>query len=511
MIRNIYLRLLLPIMLIFILLFFGQLAFLVYATFNIQRDWKMNVFTSFGEEVRMNFDAKSYPISSSEFLSQIFDNIPSEVSGILIRDESGNVSVSIGSNTRGDGIPQVVIGYRNSMRSISTFSAPSSLPVSINTTSDVHDETIRVPVYKIEIDTHNEFSGSVVDSVSISDAGVISMSVSLPSVVSASDISGSFAIYSNGFFVAYMDIIAYDFDVYGPTEILINGIVKNLLLFFPFAILLTLVLGYLISKRNAKSIRYIQSQLNSLAEGNYEIKLDKRKLTTEEYEKIHEYILQLAGDLKRHQLSRKEWLKNISHDLNTPLTSLNMLISGAQDGLFKVDDALVEKMKEECNTLSERIKSVNFYANISEANYPVEKKMVNIFDLVDNVLQKRANVSFSSTSDFYVLCDFSLTVRALDEVLDNAYEYGDGNVSVFAQEYDEHCEIRVTNKGMLPSPRPQFFEPWARGDESRHSGGSGMGLPIAYQIMLLNGGSIQIDEKGGFVTVTLSFETAERQ
>ena len=66
--------------------------------------------------------------------------------------------------------------------------------------------------------------------------------------------------------------------------------------------------------------------------------------------------------------------------------------------------------------------------------------------------------------------------------------------------------ITIKNKGKLPDPLPDFFEPWARGDLSRHEGGSGLGLPITGQSMNLHGGKATISQEGEYVVVTLSFK-----
>ena len=69
----------------------------------------------------------------------------------------------------------------------------------------------------------------------------------------------------------------------------------------------------------------------------------------------------------------------------------------------------------------------------------------------------------------------------------------------------KNTEIVIQNSGHLPNPLPQFFEPWARGDASRTEGGSGLGLPIVYQIMELHSGAVKIWEEAGSVFVKLVF------
>ena len=131
-----------------------------------------------------------------------------------------------------------------------------------------------------------------------------------------------------------------------------------------------------------------------------------------------------------------------------------------------------------------------------------------LFDIVDEVLQlgsHSARVEFNPETVIY--CDHSTAKRALEEVVKNAdmYKTGDAEPIIRCISGENSLVIKVLNEGKLPDPLPLFFEPWARGDDSRTSGGSGLGLSIAYQVMELHYGSISISEEDGMVAVTLEF------
>jgi signal transduction histidine kinase len=87
--------------------------------------------------------------------------------------------------------------------------------------------------------------------------------------------------------------------------------------------------------------------------------------------------------------------------------------------------------------------------------------------------------------------------KAVRELLKNAVEYGTGEEQVIWKVFgtDDSYSMEVINEGHLASDMDaDFFEPWSRGDWSRTSGGSGLGLPIAATIMQLHNGSISITQ-----------------
>ena len=154
-----------------------------------------------------------------------------------------------------------------------------------------------------------------------------------------------------------------------------------------------------------------------------------------------------------------------------------------------------------------RIQSVAQYSYLLSPDAKAEPAEVSLIETADSVLQSEKMNAVVPSDDTLVYADPKLLEKALHEVFSNARSYGSGeNPPRLSCRKENGCTvIEVVNDGHLPSPLPQFFEPWARGDASRTAGGSGLGLPIVYQIMELHGGKVSIGENNGKVCVTLSF------
>lgn len=507
--RNIYIRLLLSIVGITVLVMAVQLVMLLFSTRMAERSWKQHVFDGYVETLSSEFRGSS-AITFADLLYTLVDSAPDRVSGLLVRDEKGDVSISIGSSSRGDFIPQPYErGRLFDVYSSSTVAFPNAFSISVNTTEDFDEREIAVPEYCINLTSH-AFGGTLfVDDIRIEKSGLEgTMRVKIPDVIKNNDIAGSIVLYNNGVVYGYLDIIVFDIDVYGPTEMLIRDFSSKVLFFLPIAVLISLVAGYFISKRNTGMIREIRRALKELALGNYKVRVDKKLIAFDEFSMIADSIEQLGCDLERHRKSRKEWLRNISHDLNTPVTSMNILLSGAEDGVFPLNSELVKAVKKENDILSERIASVAYYSNLISSDKPMTLTRVPVVDLLSSSLEGRKRYSIKGDiSEYEIQADYELAKRALKEIFDNAEEYGvpDEDVTISVRREDGFIAICVSNRGSLPRPMPSFFEPWARGDDSRHEGGSGLGLPIVHQIMEMHHGDVQIREDDGLVSVTLRF------
>ena len=84
-------------------------------------------------------------------------------------------------------------------------------------------------------------------------------------------------------------------------------------------------------------------------------------------------------------------------------------------------------------------------------------------------------------------------------------------VSTWTEDGSARCSVRDDGPGIPPTARPYVFDRFFRADASRTSGGAGLGLAICYEIVVANGGQIQVSsEEGRGSTFTLAIPLRER-
>ncbi len=505
--RRQFFRLLISIVGITLAVLFAQCCLLALMNFKIAKNWTNEVFDEFAHSIGESV-INNGTNSSDGIVNIMLNNASERVSGLIVRDGDGKFAFSLGVSPRGIPVPQLAESVQSGFM-LSSYQASRLRTDGNLKTSKGESCKIDKPKYEIAITAPVSDDGSTLN-VSNIEFKPLSESgkevVTYPVSMDENDIAGTIVITVNNESAAFIDVIVYNVDFYTPTKFLMEEFVKTFCATLPVMIIISIVAAYFVSKRNEKVVKSFQDALDKLSNGEHRVKMVDSKIV--EYQDIKKSIEKLDADLERHSKSRKEWIKNISHDLNTPVTSMNILLDGASDGFFPIDINLVKSLKKENDTLTERIASVSYYSYLLSPEVKFKPEVMRLLDVADLALHSNGidcKVDFSP--EIYVYADLDLAQRALFEVVKNAnsYRVGDEKPEMSVKEYDDRISIIVTNKGVLPDPLPQFFEPWARGDESRTSGGSGLGLPIVYQIMEIHKGSISIAQSDGTVAVTLTF------
>lgn len=505
--RNQFFRLFLSIILIIIAVLLTQVFLLMAINVKIKSVWADEVMNEFADSIEKSI--YSFKSSSSDSVLNLMVQSSSErISGLIVRDANGDVALTLGFNSRGIPVPQLtsstnINSYYTAHNNTGRFKA------SVESENSTVTYSLDSPKYEIALSTVEAGDSKIVTDIEFNKLANSRKSqlVVYPSTIKKADVAGSVLITMNGEPSVYIDVIAYNLDYYNPTKFVVYNLLKGFSCTIPVAILISILLAYYVSKRNERVVRDIQKALDELSEGQYNVSLPATKI--EEYEDITKSIYKLAKDLKRHGESRKEWIKNISHDLNTPVTSMNLLLNGAVDGIFPINDTLISAIKSENDTLKSRISSVTYYSYLLSPDAKCEKTQIELINAADEVLQSGGyNIKLEFPPELTLCADPALLSRALLEIVKNAVSYkSDDSSPLFkAEQTPDKTIITVENHGTLPDPLPQFFEPWARGDQSRTGeGGSGLGLSIVYQIMELHGGTVSIKENDGVVKVTLEF------
>jgi len=291
-----------------------------------------------------------------------------------------------------------------------------------------------------------------------------------------------------------------------------------LLLVGVVSLLISLILGYLISRRISKPILSTISATEQISQGDYKIRIhEKSKLT--EVDNLIESVNQLATSLDKQESLKKQLTSDVAHELRTPLTTLRITIEAMMDGLLEPTPERLKSNYDEVLRITSIVKDLESLAIVEDGNLKLEKTEVDLVDLAKQGIEKlehqikdkemRVSIKGSSSK---VMVDSARMTQVIINLLTNAIKYTQpkGTIRFEFSETDQEVIMDVVDNGSgIPQDElPYIFERFYRADKSRNrlTGGSGIGLTIVKSIVQAHGGDIEVQselEKGSTFTVIL--------
>lgn len=266
--------------------------------------------------------------------------------------------------------------------------------------------------------------------------------------------------------------------------------------------------------RRVKKIYDDVSLLESTSFSSKPITTDMKTLT-EEIEKFARDKKVEIDTLKIREEYRRDFLGNVSHELKTPLFTVQGYILTLLDGAIK-DKKVSEKYLKRASKGVERliyiVKDLDMITKLETGDLNLVKESFDIIDVIKNVFEllemRAAKKEITLTFDMeylkpiYVLGDAEKIQQVLTNLLVNSIKYGhaNGTTEVSVENLIKNKVIvRVTDNGEgIPKQHiPRLFERFYRVDQSgsRKEGGSGLGLSIVKHIIEAHGEKIYVESE----------------
>lgn len=303
------------------------------------------------------------------------------------------------------------------------------------------------------------------------------------------------------------------------------------LIFKEFGILLDIVFWiwcYYKIMKEVDKFKQIHDATEKIYKGDTDIKLDE-SLYTGVLKELAIYINDIAGgfsnaikeSLKSERL-KTELITNVSHDIKTPLTSIINYVD-----LLKQENIQNEKAKEYIEVLdnkSQRLKKIIEdlveASKASSGNIKINKEVLNVKELLNQVtgeFEDKFNsrclniISKLPEETVYIKADSRYLYRVLENTYSNVAKYAEENTRVYIDcilEEKNTVAIYVKNisKDELNISADELMQRFVRGDKSRNTEGSGLGLSIAKSLTELQDGTFNIYLDGDLFKVAIKFK-----
>ena len=275
--------------------------------------------------------------------------------------------------------------------------------------------------------------------------------------------------------------------------------------------------------------RQIRAETAQIVSGDPAAQIDTSKLFhdlkehADQLNDLGTFINHAVEERMKSERFKAELITNVSHDLKTPLTSIINYV----DLLKKehIENPAAQEYLDVLDRKSQRLKKLTEdlveASKASTGTLTVNRERLGVRQLIDQATAEYGDRLASSQlepvivpnpEELYVWADGRHLWRILDNLLSNCCKYAMPGTRVYLDTDARGDQVTITMKNVskapLNVPASQLLERFVRGDESRTTEGSGLGLSIAQSLTELQGGSFTLTIDGDFFKAEVSLPRA---
>jgi len=282
------------------------------------------------------------------------------------------------------------------------------------------------------------------------------------------------------------------------------------------AFLLSLILAFWMARWVANPLNQMADATRNVAEGEYHT-IPLRG--PDEVKTLARAFNEMSACVKAGQQSQKDFVANVSHELKTPLTSIQGFSQAILDGTVDTPESLNQAaniIHAESSRMYRLVVDLLDLARLDAGTANLERESVDLAGILRDVSEKltlqaeEAEVNLSMIVEPLPTCvgDSDRLAQVFTNLVDNALKHTPpaGEVRIHAQYTGKNIDIRVsdTGEGIPLEALPRVFERFYQVDKSRKNGekpSTGLGLAIAQQIVQAHHGKITVNSTLGVGSV----------
>lgn len=298
-------------------------------------------------------------------------------------------------------------------------------------------------------------------------------------------------IYANTHFIQFLNLIANrpTFDV---NSLLENEALKP-------------ILEFLNNRRKDQNYSTLQYEVSGKILSIQVIVFD---------DKSFEITIRDITRIEKNRLLKQEMTNNIAHELRTPVTSLRGYLETLSEQQLSEDKQafFISRAYLQSVRLSNLIEDVSLISKIEEAPTQFAMEQINLsllldelrIDMAGKLKENNVSLSISADKDLVIQGNYTLLYSIFRNLMDNSFNYAGANIEIHINNYmkdDKYVYFSYydTGCGVGEQYLGRLFERFYRVNEgrTRETGGSGLGLSIVKNAVLLHKGEIQVKNRLG--------------
>ncbi len=284
----------------------------------------------------------------------------------------------------------------------------------------------------------------------------------------------------------------------------------------PSALIAALIISLSFSQQFIKQVKKMLAASKKIRDGNFKERIPlPLNQTPDEMDELTQLAVgfnQMTEKLDKNEQLRKELIGDVSHELRTPLAFIKASIESIADGIIPFTPDILADIQEEIERLSRLVDDLQELSIIEAGSHNLEKELIPISAIIRpqmNQMQgkfkaKNIHTQISLETNLpLVNVDIDRIKQVFTNILANAVRFTPVGgsihvkVSINKKKYLQ-ITIQDTGIGIPKAQQKKIFTRFYRVDKSRsrESGGSGIGLTIAKQLVESHGGQIWAESPG---------------
>ncbi|MBQ4288548.1 MAG: HAMP domain-containing histidine kinase, partial [Clostridia bacterium] len=281
-------------------------------------------------------------------------------------------------------------------------------------------------------------------------------------------------------------------------------------------VMAALLISFFVARKISKPLYEMNEAAKELSKGNFDQQIEVTE--SGEIGQLTETFNSMAAALKKYEDTRQSFIGNVSHELKSPLTSIQGFIQGMVDGTISKDEQqtyleIVLAETKRMNTLiMDLLDLVRIESNQMEikftkwdANELIRRCLINFINKIEERhIELTVDISEDKTE---VYADIDRITQVITNLLDNAVKFcnDNGSIKVWTYKTNGKLNISISNTGRtIPEEDLEYiFDRFFKVDKAhnRKIPGTGIGLSIVKEIINRHDEKIWVNSKAGVGTV----------
>ncbi|MBE7148757.1 two-component sensor histidine kinase [Bacillus mycoides] len=317
-------------------------------------------------------------------------------------------------------------------------------------------------------------------------------------------------IWSIAFYVSSSIINALEINVSPFVTFLISDMVG-----FVFIVLIWVLIGVLMRPKREAMIWTIIEPIQKIAKGDFSVKIRNEEKYDGEIGVLVKSINDMTDELNAMEKMRQEFVSNVSHEIQSPLTSIKGFARALQDNNLSEEKrkhylTIIETETTRLSKLSQNLLKLTLLESEEytpeRVTYRLDQQLKQIVLNIEPLWVEKEIELDLDLEKVHIIADQESMSQVWINLIHNSIKFtpSGGTITIQLKEHETLVEVRIRDSGIGISEeqKQHVFERFYKADSSRNRayGGSGLGLAIVKKVLDLHQGEIKVESEEGNVT-----------